>query len=340
MSRLQEVLNNSVPLIEQENIEPEMTFELKNESGVFFEKGDSAFWVKLFGSRGETVEGKFFVSGEGQEKLLIFEPGMPGDTNKWIESEILPELIRQGYSVFCIRHSGTKINVENSDKYINCPERIKRSFSEQNAVIGKTAGKNDYTLEDIAYEPKTAIEALQKKFKQIFFLGHSNGVLGMAFSLAELSKEITDKVRSFVGLSGFTGRYIAETDCFDAEGRFNSQMMKEYLEFCSKFISLGSIDKNIELQKNTLAALYKSPLPGNINLVLVNCPKDEFIPIESSKEYREFIGRGLGVTDKTQNVADFHDLKNLQAKTLVRLLEIHRPKSKHTVTVKKEKIQR
>src|SRR3989344_3671060 len=160
----------SVPLIEKEMIDPAMTFELKGERGVIHEKGDSVFWVTLQGLGGKRVEGKFFVSGEGQEKLLVFEPGMPGDGNKWMESKFVPELIRQGYSVFCVRHGGTKINAENSNIFVNCPERIKKEKEDAGALIGKNVGQTEYTIEDIDDEPRIAVEALQKQFKQLFLI--------------------------------------------------------------------------------------------------------------------------------------------------------------------------
>jgi hypothetical protein len=327
----------SVPLIEKENIDSQMTFELKNEQGVMSEKGDSAFWVKLLGEKGEVVEGKFFASGEGQEKLIVFEPGMPGDSNKWMETRLVPELIRQGYSVFCVRHNGTKVNVENAGNYVNCPERIEKGSGEQDAVLGQMPNKKEFTIEDIANEPRIAVEALQKKFKQIDLIGHSNGVPGIALSLSELSKEVIDKVHGFVGLSGFIGQYDEGKDFFDPKGNFNTKAVRGYYEYCSKFVNLGDLDKNVELQKRVLKKIYGSALPKNIQLTLVNSPKDEYIPVESSQEYRDFVGRGLGITDETQTEADFHDLKNLQPKTLLRLLEMHHPKRKHMVTVKKQK---
>src|SRR3989344_5265688 len=102
----EETIPAPVPLIEKGRIDPAMTFELNSEQGVVPEKGDLAFWVTLQDANGRKVEGKFFISGKGQEKLLVFEPGMPGNSNKWMETKLVPELIRQGYSVFCIRHSG------------------------------------------------------------------------------------------------------------------------------------------------------------------------------------------------------------------------------------------
>lgn len=334
-----ETIPGLVLLIEKERIDPAMTFKLESEQGIISEKGDSAFWVKLQDSAGKMVEGKFFVSGAGQEKLLVFEPGMPGDSNKWMEAKFVPELIRQGYSIFCIRHSGTKVNAENSSNYLNCPERITKEEDDAAAVIGKTTGKTEYTIEDIDDEPRIAIEALQRNFKQIFLVGHSSGSEGIAFSLPKLPKEITDKVRSFVSLAGYIGRYDEENDLFDKKGIFNSEKMKAYYEYCNRFIAMGDPAKNVELKKDVLKSIHRLSLPENINFVFVNTPKDEYVTVESSEEFRGSAsgGRGLRIIDETQSEPEFHDLKNLRPRTLSRLLEIYHPKSKHLVTVKKEK---
>lgn len=90
--------NREVPLINKEQIDPEMTFELKSEPGVITDKGDSAFWVKLKSEKDNpALEGKFFTPGEKTEKLIVFTLGLLGDGNKWMESKFIPSLLREGY---------------------------------------------------------------------------------------------------------------------------------------------------------------------------------------------------------------------------------------------------
>ena len=312
-----------------------MTFKLENEIGIIPEQGDCAFWITLKGPEGERVEGKYFVSGEGQKKLIVFEPGMPGDGNKWMEERFVPELIRQGYCVFCVRHGGTKLDTEEAGRFVNCSERIAMG-KEKGSIIGQVAGKTEYTLADIDDEPRIAIEALHKQFEQLYLIGHSGGAEGIALSLPKLPREITDKIRSFISLAGYIGRYDEENDLFDAKGIFDSGKMRAYYEHCKTIMAMGDSDENVKLKKEILQTIYRSKFPENINLVLVNSPKDEYVDMESSREFRDLVGRGLRIIDETQSKPDFHDLKNLQPKTLLRLLNIYHPKRKHTVTVKKE----
>lgn len=333
-----ELLLDSVPLIEKERIDSKMTFELKDERGVIYEKGDSAFWVSLQGPDGKKVEGKFFVSGNGHDKLLVFEPGMPGDSNKWMEAKFVPELLRQGYSIFCVRHRGTRVNAENSSNYVSCSERINKEKDDSGAILGQVEGQAEFSIEDIDDEPRIVIEALQKNFKQLYLVGHSSGAEGIAYSLSKLPTEITAKVHSFVSLAGYVGRYNKTSDLFDEKGIFNSERMQKYFDYCCKFFAMIDASRNVESKKRVLRSIYESRFSESINFVLVNTPKDEYVTVESSQQFRDFIGRGLRIIDETEREPDFHDLKNLQPQTLIRLLEIYHPKSKHTVTVRKDKI--
>ena len=333
-------LTSLFELINKENIAEEGTFELRNEKGVISENGDLSFWISIR-NKEDILEGKFFVSGQSRDRLIIFEPDMPGDSSEWMENKFIPDLLRDGYSIFCVRHRGTKLDSSNASHYINCQERIERS-KEGSSVLGQSGEKKEYSVEDIANEPKIATEALHSKFKQLYMIGHSNGAAGIAYSLPKLSKEITDKVRNFISLAGFIGAYDKEKDHFDAEGRFDSQKMKGFYEYSNQYVSLGDLEKNVELQKNIFTSIHNSSLPENINIVLVSSPKDEYIPLESAKQYQEKNARGLRIVDNTQYKEDeskpkpdIHDLPNLYPSTLLRLLKIYHPKRKHSPTFEK-----
>jgi len=327
-------LGGLFPVIEKDKLDLARSIKLEHETGVLEDKGDYSYWTAVVGENGKVVEGKIFISGEGKKKLLFFEPGMPGDSNKWMEQKFVPQLLREGYSVFCARHRGTKVNAENSSEYVNCPERTNLT-QEQDAVLGAVGDKKEFTVKDIAEEPRIVLDTIGKNFEEIFLVGHSNGVGGIASSVGELPKEITDRIVNFVGLSGFVSRYEKDKDLFDAKGVLNSKGVRKYYEAVARAINLGDLDRNVELQKQVLDLIYNSKIPENINIVLVNSPKDEVIPIETPKQFHDFAGRGLRITDESQFEEPFHDLKNLRPETLSRLLKIYHPKRKHTITVRK-----
>ena len=262
-------LEKLLSLLNIEDIDLEGTFALNNEKGVG--DADKVYWVKLKKDN-KVIEGKLFIPKTSNEMLIIFEPGMPGDSNVWMEEKFVPEFLKEKYTTFCVRHRGTKTDVDGSNNYISCEERIKSGLDNGENIIGS---KEEYTVEDIAREPETALNILAPKFKSINLIGHSNGAAGHAYSLNNLPKEITNKVRNFISLAGFISKYDKEKDFFDAEGRFNGEGMVQYYEYCKKFINLGDTNKNVELQKKIFNLIYNKEIPGNINLILVSSPKDE-----------------------------------------------------------------
>ncbi|MFA6963094.1 MAG: alpha/beta fold hydrolase [Patescibacteria group bacterium] len=288
-----------------------------------------AQWLTLK-AEGRVVEGKMFQPAGGSKKLVFFEPGMPGDSNTWMEGKHVPKLVEAGYAVFCARHSGSQINSERSPELIKCPERIEAGKVQGQEYIG---GDEPATVEDIDREPEIALKALSADFDEIYLVGHSSGAAAELYSMTNLPGEITDKIRSFTSLSGFIGEYDHEADTFDREGRFDSEGLRKYYEYCNQYLNMGDAGHNVELAKSVLERIYSHPLPEHIQVNLITSPKDEYVTPDQAGGYHDFIGRGLRVRDKTQDRPDYHDLKNLTPETLIRLIEIYHPESTHNVTV-------
>ncbi|NQU77881.1 alpha/beta fold hydrolase, partial [Candidatus Falkowbacteria bacterium] len=304
---------------------------------VISDKGDSAFWVKLKNEKEDpALEGKFFIPGGKSEKLIVFIPGLPGDGNTWMESKFVPSLLREGYSIFCGRHRGTKVNAEGSDTYVNCEERISKETNQPDAVLGQVPGKSEYSVIDIADEPRKAIGALHENFEEVYLIGHSNGAMSIISSLPKLPKETTDKIRTFISLSGYTSNYDPESDHYDPKGYFDSEGIKEYYDYCVKFLAMGDPAENARLKQTILNSNYESDFPENINLLMVNSPEDEILPVESAIQFRDYVERGVVFVDETETEEDFHDLNALTPQTLKRMLQIYHPKAKHTVPLTKK----
>ncbi len=319
-------IERSLPFLKSESYDRELSMPLQ-EGGENFP--GNVFWLRLCaGDR--IVEGKMFQPKEnGNRSILIFEPGMPGDSNLWMESKHVPKLLEKGFSVFCIRHGGTQVNNESAPTYVNCPERVAAGQERELDFIGC---QDPTTITEIDREPEIAMRALAGSFDSIYLVGHSNGGSSELYSLTNLPEEITDKVRSVVSLAGFIGSYDQETDQFDREGRFDSAGTNGYYEYCNKFLNMGDLAENVEEKKKVFERIYSHKLPEHIQLSLITSDKDEYIPLSSAKDYQEYAGRGIRIIDKTEDTPDYHDLKNLQPETLLRVLSIYHPKSKHSVT--------
>jgi len=133
---------------------------------------DHSFWVTL-SSKGNSVEGKLYFPAKITDKLVFFEPGFPGGGSTQFEELWLSAVLKEGYAVFLVRHSGTIINGKFSANYLNCSERQKQAKKRNQKIIGI---KKSPTISDWLIEPKTAVEALGSYFKEIYLVGHSFGL--------------------------------------------------------------------------------------------------------------------------------------------------------------------
>lgn len=324
-SHEQKVLR-AAEILHDESMERNLTFALpdeKDKDGNVIEGACS--WVACNG-----VEAKFFVPEKNDNAtLVLFEPGLPGDSVAWFEHNQVRTLIESGYSVFVMRHLGTRTDTENADALIHCPDRVAKGVALETKVIGE---QKEYNLAEIAQEPALAVNAIGKYFDNIVQIGHSAGALHNAYAINHIQPELRDKIRNFISLLGYLGGREERTQNFSD--------LKGYYEYCREFIRMGDAEENTKLVQQIFDEVHKNGIPDNIMVTQVNSPQDEYIPISSAKKFQDFLGRGLSIVDQTQFEADFHDLKNLQPETLLRLLKMHYPKSRHSVTVNQREIKR
>lgn len=320
-------LESVFELINKEKLDKDYTFRLNNERDFDGEKiPGQAFWIKIK-DEDKCVEAKLYQPDNNSKSLALFAPGMPGDGTTWFEEKHVKKLIENGYAIITIRHNGTKLDGEKSNDYIHSEERIRKGIDTGQKNLGV---QKKYTIKETAEEYEIVLKLLADKFNDIKLIGHSSGVFNLAHSLTNLAPEVTNKIKSFIGLSGFIGGYDVEKNIFDPEGRFNSEGLKDYYEYCNTALNLEKPEKSVEEAKGMFERIYDHKLPENINYIQVTSDKDEYIPLSTAKKFQEHVG-GLRITDKTQFEENFHSLKNLRSETLIRLLNIDNPKSIHSV---------
>ncbi len=307
---------------ESESIDQTMSFDLNNECDM---EGTpipgNARWLRL-SVEGKMAEGKMFYPATGQStSLVVFEPGMPGDSVTWMEERFVLKLLEGGYTVFVLRHLGTKVT-EETMPYVHCDERLVKAHETANAEIGEN---REYTLDEIAAEPATVLNAIGDNFEKIDVIGHSAGALHQAYALQFVRPEIAERVHNFIALSGYLGGVEERTQ--------NFHNLQGYYEYCSAYINMGDPAENVKQVQAIFASVADHGIPEHIMPILVNSPKDEYIPISGAQKFHEMIGRGLQIVDQTQYEERYHDLRNLQPETLLKLLSMHYPKSKHTIEV-------
>src|SRR4030042_4226084 len=149
-------------------------------------------WIVLKSESG-FVEGKLhYPKHRDRQKLIIFEPGFPGDASSRLEKLWLDDLLKNNFTVFAVRHNGTIINGKHSNCYLNCPEKQEWAKKHNQLLLGK----NDfYSIADWLIEPLIALEALGDMFDSIYLIGHSFGGLAIYYSLIEFTKRQPSQAR-------------------------------------------------------------------------------------------------------------------------------------------------
>lgn len=306
---------------------PKLTFPLTEETDEAGNdiRGDS-YWIALTKDGKIQSEGKLFLPEHtnNQSHLVLLTPGMPGETFcRFAEKRFVNPLLQEGNSVLVLRHLGTWMNTISSKEFIACPERERRGKSLRQETLGE---QKPYDFRELVGEVTEALRTLGPFFERISLIGHSSGALGEALALQEIPEEIQQKIRHFLSLAGFVGG----TEHLRWWLR-NRIMFTIYLWQCQEVIHLKSPSLNTQKLEEMFRELYRHTLPPHIMPISIHTPEDELIHPLAAERYRQHNGRGLHIIDQTEDPC-YHKLNNLQAETLLRLLQIYHPNTNHTVT--------
>lgn len=300
--------------------------EIKPENAI--KLTDRSFWVTL-NSKSGSVEGKIHFPSKESDKLVIFEPGFPGGGSTQFEQLWLDKILKNGFTVFLIRHNGTIINGKFSDNYLNCPQRQKQALKSGQKLLGV---KKSITLSDWLIEPKIAVEALGLNFKEINLVGHSFGPLALISSLIDLAADnspFVQRIVRVVSLAGAIGR---------ARGKDDPKLAIWFkhldTDWARQRVLIGPAKKNTDLFAKAHNEIHDQvgKFPKHVEFIGVTPLGDKAGTIDDlvqSIETVEFIAsldRGYLVLDKiefsdTKSGRMAHDMENLKAEILVKYLE-------------------
>lgn len=280
-------------------------------------------WITLKSDSG-FVEGKLHRPEVGGQKLIIFEPGFPGDGSTRLEKLWLNDLHKHNFTVFAARHSGTIINGEYSENYLNCPEKQNKAKKGNQILLGK---KDAYTLADWLTEPLIALEALEDMFDAIFFVGHSFGGLAIFYSLIEFAKKRPDKaqkVQRLISLAGTTGMVKD----------LNNPIIEQWSDYLRRGstqerVLVGDADENIRILKDAYEKIHKEAnlIPQSTDVVCVMVENDELVKIKEAEDIIDTLGRGYLIVDTNETADDktgrlAHDMDNLPAEKFLNFVNI------------------
>lgn len=289
-------------------------------------------WIILKSESG-FVEGKLHYPEHRGQELIIFEPGFPGDGSSRLERLWLNELLRNNFTVFAARHSGTIINGEHSDNYLNCPQKQEWAKKHHQILLGK---KSHISIADWLIEPLIALEALGDMFDAIHLIGHSFGGLAIFYSLIEFAKKQpgrAKKVQRVISLAGSTGKVKDEND----------PILKQWSDYLRRDsttarIVIGDPGNNLRILKDAYDKIHNEAnlIPESTEVICVMVENDELVPIKEAEDIIDTLGRGYLIIDKTEEADErtgrlAHDMDNLPAQKIVDFVNIvWKPKSQTT----------
>jgi len=300
-----------------------------------------SFWLQLESDIGG-VEGKLHLPARETDKIVIFEPGFPGDGSTRLENLHLKMILQQGYALFAVRHNGTIINGQYSNNYLNCPEKQEKAKLTGQHVTGIA---ENVTLVDWLKEPQVSLRAFYSVFSEVYLMSHSFGTLATLISLkqeTDSTREDLRKVKRLVSLSGATGRVREINDPILRQWRRNldSDMARER-------VSIGAPEENIEILRDAYITIHKSEMkiPELMDMVYINPwgdnkeNLDEFVSPLEAVDIIASLGRGSLVIDKTQSADEsagriVHDMDNLQTLTLLNFLSGDLPGTNKIIVIK------
>ena len=288
------------------------------------------WWISLE-LENHSVEGILHLVNQSElKKLIIFEPGFPGDGSTRLERLHVNTLLKSGFSVFATRHNSTIINGKYSENYLNCVERQTEAITKNQELLGV---KGQVSINEWINEPVVSISLLESIFKEIYLIGHSFGALAILNSLIYLrdaSFKGIDKIARVISLSGATGRVSEIDDPILVQ-------WKKYLdsEWTRERVKIGETDRNLEILRNAYLLIHEKAgrIPEWIDVIHVSPwgdnleNLDELVSPLQALDFIATLGRGSLVIDKTQKSDDsgrmVHDMDNLRTETLIEFLNGH-----------------
>lgn len=261
-----------------------------------------SFWVMLKSESG-SIEGKLHFPEKKSAKLIIFEPGFPGDASSRLERLWLSKLLKEKYTVLALRHVGTIINGSYSNNYLNCPQKQSHAIKNNQTLLGD---KPNYTLSDWLLEPYIALETLAPHFEEIILAGHSFGALASISSMIDFYKNFNKrfpKIKRFVSLAGGVGKVRCNEDPILTQ-------WADYLKRKSvrERVDIGDSTINLHILKEAYHKIHKEVIiiPSATEFILISPwgdernSRDELCPVTESLDVITSKGKGFLIIDKTQ----------------------------------------
>lgn len=301
----------------------------------FYEWDLQGEWLKISTPNGKTVEGAYYKSEKSNGEVVIFHPGLPGDTVGRFEEDFVAQLLDQGHDVFVARHNGLKIQESNKNLYHN-----QHRINQNKNISGEPIDWFD--------EPRASINYFAQQDKDIILITHSFSGTAAANSLIEMNKDeaekkLTQKIKKWILLSA-TIWNISDDGILDPNRKLDLEDMKNYWEYCAQQYAMSSeygatqlVEKTKKVLE-TINSMTDDSISKDIEVVGVYPENDKIISPSVGINFINKLPRGIILRDHfipTDENEDPHDFKHAQANDLIRIIKMKTSKSKHVFDINK-----
>jgi len=299
----------------------------------FEEWGLKGKWLRLSTQNGKIVEGAYYQADKSNNEVIIFHPGLPGDTVGRFEEEAVGVLLSQGYDVFVARHNGLKIQEGNENLFHN-----KSRIDVNNNILGESV--------DWFSEPQVSISYFAQQEKPITLITHSFGGTTAASSFVEMAKNGIEsspaqKVKKWI-LASAPIWAPQEDGILDPIKSLSVEDLKNASQYFAQMYAMpaeGGTDKFVEKTMAELRLIDSQigiSMPENTEVIGVYPESDKLVSPQVGVSFFDKLPRGVLLQDKydpKNDAEDGHDFKRARVEDLLRIIKLQTSRTKHTVSI-------
>lgn len=211
-------------------------------------------------------------------------------------------LVEEGYTVYVLKHKGTKLSGALAPVLVNNAARL----AQGRKILETHIGGGPATIMDWMTEPLKALQVLHTAYETIHVIGNSFGALSSLWSLTEQGASVS-KVKSLLLYAGAQG-------VDDGEYGIMRIWKPEYL-MVARITDKVTLNDPFDVVK-TLGDAYRvlpkrvnDNLPAQIDLKYLVVERDELLNLADTKAFQAAIGgRGKIVIDTVDHGWPEHGL--------------------------------
>jgi hypothetical protein len=306
----------------------------------FEEWGLRGKWMYLLVD-GKSVEGAYYSSGNNK-KIVIFHPGLPGDSVVLFEERFVGRLLSEGYDVFVARHNGLKSIDE--IKYLNNNNLVTNSinlFHNKKRIDQKTPISGNPS--DWFYEPQVAIDYFARQYSEITLVTHSFSGICAANSFIGLNKSSKSKIKKWILLSASIWK-LGQDDLLDPARNLSFSGLRQYCDYFETIYNLspksnaGLLFEEIKQKLEIINKHITDSVPENMEVIGIYPENDSLVSPEIGINFIGKLKRGIVLRDGylPQQGEEPHDFKHATAENLIRIIRMKTSNRFHVFGINKK----